>query len=136
MKTNYMKKAWMHLALAVSLMGALTTVAHAEAFSIEVPFAFEAGGKNFPAGSYTVDSVASNVLVIRDAATSESAAIFVSPAGYSYASKTGLVFEKSSETPVLSSVRLGNGLTVTVVPAKRLSANLTMPPKGVALTHP
>lgn len=136
MKTNYMKKAWMHLALAVSLMGALTTAAHAEAFSIEVPFAFEAGGKNFPAGSYTVDSIASNVLVIRDAATSESAAIFVSPAGYSYASKTGLIFEKSSETPVLSSVKLGSGLTVTVVPAKRLSANLTMPPKAVALTHP
>ena len=62
MKTNFMKKTWMHFALAISLMGALTTVAHAEAFSIEVPFAFAAGGKNFPAGTYTVDSVASGVL--------------------------------------------------------------------------
>lgn len=40
-------------------MGALTTAAHAETFTIEVPFAFEAGGKNFPAGAYTVDPVAS-----------------------------------------------------------------------------
>ncbi len=39
------------------------------AFSIEVPFAFEAGGKNFPAGAYTVDSVTSGVLVIRGASS-------------------------------------------------------------------
>jgi hypothetical protein len=136
MKTNYMKKTWMHLALAVSLMGALTTVAHAEAFSIDVPFAFEAGGKNFPAGDYSVDSVASGVLVIRCAASSESAAILVAPAGYSDSSKIGLVFERSSEMPVLSAVKLSSGLTVTVIPAKRLAANLTMPPKGVALSHP
>jgi hypothetical protein len=136
MKTNYMKKTWMHLALAVSLMGALTTVAHAETFSINVPFAFEAGGKNFPAGTYAVDSVASGVLVIRGAASAESAAIMVSPSQYSNSSKLGLIFERDSDMPVLSAVRLGSGLTVMVVPAKRLAANLTMPPKGVALSHP
>jgi hypothetical protein len=136
MKTNYMKKTWMRLALAVSLMGALTTVAHAETFSIDVPFAFEAGGKNFPAGDYTVDSVASGVLVIRGAVSFESAAVLVAPAGYSDSSKIGLIFERSSEMPVLSAVKLTSGLTVTIIPAKRLAANLTMPPKGVALSHP
>jgi hypothetical protein len=136
MKTNYMKKTWMRLALAVSLMGALTTVAHAESFSIEVPFAFEAGGKNFPAGSYSVDSVASGVLVIRGAISAESAAVLVSPAVYSDSSKTGLVFEKNSDMPVLSAVRLSSGLTVTIIPAKRLNASMTLPPKGVALSHP
>ena len=136
MKTNYMKKTWTHFALAVSLMGALTTVAHAEAFSIDVPFAFEAGGKNFPAGAYSVDSVASGVLVIRGAVASETAAVMVSPAGYSDSSKIGLIFEHSSETPVLSAVRLSTGLMVTVIPAKRLAVNLSMPPKGVALSHP
>jgi hypothetical protein len=136
MSTNNMKKTWMHLAVAVSLMGALTTVAHAEAFSIEVPFAFEAGGKNFPAGSYTVDSVASGVLVIRGAISSESAAVLVSPSGYSDSSKTGLVFEKSSDMPVLSAVKLSSGLTVTIIPAKRLAANVTLPLKGVALSRP
>jgi hypothetical protein len=136
MKTNYMRKTWMHLALAVSLMGALTTVAHAESFSIDVPFAFEAGGKNFPAGDYTVDSAASGVLVIRGAASSESAAILVAPAEYSDSSKIGLVFERSSEMPVLSAVKLRSGLTVTIISAKRLAANLKMSPKGVALSHP
>ena len=136
MKANCMKKTWMHLALAVSLMGALTTVAHAEAFSIEVPFAFEAGGKSFPAGAYTVDTVASGVLVIRGTTSPEAAAVLVSPAGYSNSLKTGLVFERSSEMPVLSAVKLSSGLTVTIIPGRRLSANLTLSPKGVALSHP
>jgi hypothetical protein len=136
MKTNYMKKTWLHLTLALSLMGALTTVAHAESFSIAVPFAFEAGGKNFPAGNYSVDSVASGVLVIRGASASESAAVLVSPAGYSDSSKTGLVFEKISEMAMLSAVKLSSGLTVAVIPAKRITASLTLPPKGVALSHP
>jgi hypothetical protein len=47
-----------------------------------------------------------------------------------------LVFERSSETRVLSAAKLSSGLTVTVIPAKRLSASLTLPPKGVALSHP
>ena len=136
MKTNYLKKTWLHLALGVSLMATLTTVAHAEAFSIDVPFAFEAGGKNFPAGDYTVDSVASGVLVIRGAASSESAAVLVAPAGYSDSPKIGLIFERSSVMPTLSAVKLSSGLTVTIIPAKRLAANLTLPPQGVALSHP
>ena len=136
MKTNYMKKTWTHFTLAVSLMGALTTVAHAEPFSIDVPFAFEAGGKSFPSGAYMVDPVASGVLVIRGAASAESAAILVSPGAYSDSLKTGLVFERSSATAVLSAVKLSSGLTVMVIPAKRLTANLTLPPKGVALSHP
>jgi hypothetical protein len=136
MKTNYIKKTWMHLVLAVSLMGALTTVAHAESFSIEVPFAFEAGGKSFPAGTYTVDSVASGVLLIRGTSSPEAAAVLVSPAGYSDSSKTGMVFERNAETPVLSAVKLNSGLTVTIIPAKRLTASVTLPPKGVALSHP
>ncbi len=128
MRTNFMKKTWMHFALAVGLMGALTTVAHAESFSIEVPFAFEAGGKNLPAGAYSVDPVSSGVLVIRGATPAETTAILVSPAGYSDSAKMGLVFERNSETPMLSAVKLANGLMVTVIP--------TTPTKGVALSHP
>jgi hypothetical protein len=60
----------------------------------------------------------------------------ISPAGYSDSSKTGLVFERSSEMPVLTAARLSSGLTVTIIPAKRLSASLTLPPKGVALARP
>lgn len=136
MKTNYMKKTYVHLALAVSLMGALTTVAHAKPFSIEVPFAFEAGGKKFPAGAYMVDPVTSGVVVIRAQLPLRRPRCWFRQAGSTDSSKVGLVFERSSETPVLSAVKLSSGLTVTIIPAKRLSASLTLPPKGVALPHP
>src|SRR5665213_1102448 len=55
MKTKYMKNNWMHFTLALGLMGAMATAVHAESFSAEVPFAFEAAGKSFPAGVYTVE---------------------------------------------------------------------------------
>jgi hypothetical protein len=128
MNITFTKKTWMHLAVAFSLLGALTTVARAESFSIDVPFAFEAGGKSFPAGAYSVDPVSSGVLVIRGAAPAEAAALSVSPAGYTDSTKMGLVFDRNAETPMLSAVKLPSGLVVTVIPA--------VPTKGVALSHP
>ena len=137
MKTNYMKKTWMHFTLAVSLLGALATVAHAEGFSVEVPFAFEAAGRSFPAGTYTVDSVASGVLVIRGLTSAGSAAIMVSPSSYSASAKTSLVFERNASVPVLSTVNLNSGLTLTIMPSRRLTATLTLPSKGsMVLSHP
>lgn len=137
MKTNYMKKTWMHFTLAVSLLGALATVAHAESFSVEVPFAFAAAGKSFPAGAYTVDSVASGVLLIRGATSGDSAAIMVAPSSYSTSSKTSLVFERNASMPVLSTVNLNSGLTLAVMPVRRLTATLTLSSKGsMVLSHP
>ncbi len=137
MKTNYIKKTWMHFSLAVSVLGALATVAHAESFSVAVPFAFEAAGKSFPAGSYSVDSVTSGVLVIRGASSGESAAIMVSPSSYSTSSKTSLVFEQNAAMPVLSTVNMNSGLTLSIMPSKRLTATLALPSKGsMVLSHP
>ena len=80
MKTKYMKNNWMHFTLALGLMGAMATAAHAESFSAEVPFAFEAAGKSFPAGVYTVDSISGGVITIHNASSGESAAMMASPA--------------------------------------------------------
>jgi hypothetical protein len=137
MKTTYMKKTCRNFALAVSLMGALTTVAHAESFSVDVPFAFEAAGKSFPAGAYSVNPVAAGILVIRGSASADTAVIRISPAQYSTSPKESLVFERSSDIPVLSTVNLSSGLSVTIAPAKRLTATTTLQPKGsVVLSHP
>src|ERR1700733_15386249 len=97
MKTKYLKNTWMHLTLAGSLLGMLATVAHAESFSVEVPFAFEAAGKSFPAGAYTVDSITSGVLVIRGAVSADTAAIMVSPSEQATAPKSSVVFDKSPD---------------------------------------
>jgi hypothetical protein len=137
MKTKYMKTMWMHFTLAVSLMGALATVARAESVSVEVPFAFEAAGKSFPSGAYTLESVAGRVLLIRNATSGAAAAVMASPSAYAAIPKPGVVFDKGTDLAVLSSVNLNSGLILTVAPAKRLTATLTRPSKGsVALSHP
>ena len=137
MKTKYMKNNWMHFTLALGLMGAMATAVHAESFSAEVPFAFEAAGKNFPAGVYTVEPVSGGVIMIHNAASGETAAMMASPATLVEIPKPGMVFDKSTDVATLSGVNLLNGVSLTIAPAKRLTAALTLPSKGsVVLSHP
>ena len=137
MKTKYMKNNWMHFTLALGLMGAMATAVHAESFSAEVPFAFEAAGKSFPAGVYTVEPVSGGVIMIHNAASGETAAIMASPATLVEIPKPGMVFDKSAALATLSGVNLTNGVSLTIAPAKRLAATLTLPSKGsVVLSHP
>ena len=137
MKTKYMKNNWMHFTLALGLMGAMATAVHAESFSAEVPFAFEAAGKSFPAGVYTVEPVSGGVIMIHNAASGETAAMMASPATLVEIPKPGMVFDKSAALATLSGVNLANGVSLTVAPAKRLAATLILPSKGsVVLSHP
>jgi hypothetical protein len=137
MPTKFMKNTWMHFTLALSLTGAMATVAHAESFAVQVPFAFEAAGKNFTAGAYTIDSVSEGLLVIRGATSADTAALMVLPSESTSTPKSSLIFDKGPEMAVLSRVNLSSGLILSVAPAKRLTATLTLPSKGsVALSHP
>src|SRR5450631_1155538 len=117
MKTKYTKNNWMHFTLAMGLMGALATAARAESFSAEVPFAFEAAGKSFPAGVYTVDSVSGGVIMIHNAASGEAAAMIGSPAALAEIPKPGMVFDKSADLATLSGVKLSSGVSLTLAPA-------------------
>src|ERR1700704_5067151 len=97
MKTKLVKNTWIHYTLALSLAGAMATMAHAESFAVEVPFAFEAVGKSFPTGPYTVDSVGNGVVVIRGATSADTAAIMVSPSESAATPKSSLIFDKGTE---------------------------------------
>ena len=137
MKTKYRTNNWMHFTLALGLMGAMATAVHAESFSAEVPFAFAAAGKSFPAGVYTVEAVSGGVIMIHNANSGETAAIMASPATLMEIPKPAMVFDKSTDMPTLSGVNLTNGMSLTFAPAKRLTAALTLPSKGsVVLSHP
>lgn len=137
MKTKYMKNNWMHFTLALGLLGAMATAVHAESFSAEVPFAFEAAGKSFPAGVYTVESVSGGVIMIHNAASGEAAAMMASPMALVEIPKPGMVFDKSASLATLSGVNLTNGVSLSIAPAKRLTATLTLPSKdSVVLSHP
>jgi len=132
-----MKNKWLYFTMSLSLMSALAATARAESFSVQVPFAFAAGGKNLPAGSYTVDPIAVGILLIRGGTSGESAAVVASPENTGMPDRPSLSFDRTSDVPLLSSVRMDSGLTFTVVPAKRLAAKIAVPAKGsVALAHP
>ncbi len=137
MKTKYMKNNWMHFTLALGLMGAMATAVHAESFSAAVPFAFEAAGKSFPAGVYTVEPVLGGVIMIHNTASGETAAMMASPMALVENPKPGMVFDKSASLATLSGVNLTNGVSLSITPAKRLTATLSLPSKGsVVLSHP
>jgi hypothetical protein len=137
MKTNYMKNNWMHFTLALGLMGAMATAVHAESFTAEVPFAFEAAGKSFPAGMYTVEPVSGGVIMIHNASSGETVAMMAAPSTMVEVPKPGMVFAKSADVATLSGVNLTNGVSLTIAPSKRLTATLTLPSKGsVVLSHP
>jgi len=136
MKTILARNNWTHFVLALSLIGVLTTAARAESFSVQVPFAFEAAGKTFPAGAYSVDAAPSGVLIIRGATSTDTGAIMTVPAVYTTNLKPSLVFDRDSDLAMLARVNLESGLTLTIAPAKRLSATLLLPPKGSVLSHP
>ena len=101
MKTKNMKNNWMHFTMALGLMGAMATAVHAESFSAEVPFAFEAAGKSFPAGVYTVEPVSGGVIMIHNAASGETAAMMASPMTLVEIPKPGMVFDKSTDVATL-----------------------------------
>lgn len=136
--TTLFKHSRLHFALALTLIGATATVARAEGFSVRVPFPFAASGKMLPAGTYTVEPIATGLLVIRGATADETVAIAAFPAGYAEtAANPSLSFTGSPDLAVLSRIRMDNGMTFSVMPAKRLAAATAVPAKGtVALSHP
>jgi hypothetical protein len=137
MRTKYMKSNWMHFTLALGLLGAMAPAVHAESFSLEVPFAFEAAGENFPAGVYVVEPVSSGVIMIHNTASGERAAMIAWPAKLMEVPRAGLVFDRSAEQRTLAGVNLPSGSTLTISPSKRLTAARTLSSKGsVVLTHP
>jgi hypothetical protein len=133
-----MKTTKLNLFLVLGLFGSLAAAAHAESFSITVPFAFTASGKNLPAGTYSVEPVAAGLLVIRGASAADTATISAAPGGDTMTpANAALRFESQPEIAVLSSIRMESGMTFAVMPAKHLASASPVPAKGtVALSHP
>ncbi len=135
MKTNLFRNT-MKSVVMTSVLAASATVAsvaaHAETFTMSVPFAFSAGGKTLPAGSYAVD-VSSMVLTLRG--SGGSAMMLAIPSTSSVSGKTGVDFDESREVATLATVKLASGLVYTVPMALKQTALKTLsPPEGAVLS--
>ena len=133
MRTKFLK----HFTLFFALTGALAGTAHAETLSVQVPFAFAAAGKSLPAGSYTVDSVASGILVIHGGSDGETVAVQAHASETAArGAKPGLIFIRSGYMPVLSGVNMASG-SFTILTVTRAPAVAALRAKGtVALSRP
>jgi hypothetical protein len=130
--------AGLHLALGLGLIGSVASTAHAESFSVKVPFAFTAAGKSFPAGSYSVEPLGVGFLYMHGATADETAMIPIAPEGYaSTAANPSLSFAGDTDARLLSAVRMDSGMTYTVLSPKRMATASAIPAKGpVALSRP
>ena len=138
MKTvNMFVHRFVRLATAFTLLGALAAAAHAESFFIHVPFAFEAAGKTLPPGDYSIEPIATGLLIVRGATAADTVAIPASPLGITDTANPSLSFAHGTDGAVLSGIRMDSGMTFSVASSKRLAAATAVPAKGpVALSHP
>jgi hypothetical protein len=130
MKTNTLKRVLMTSVLVASATVA-SVAAHAESFTMTVPFAFSAGGKTLPAGSYAVDA-SSMVLTLRG--EGGSAILLAVPSMTSLSGKSGADFDERMELAALASVKLSSGMTYTVPALKKIGLTVVSPPEGAVLS--
>ena len=111
-------------------LGALA--AHAETLTLSVPFAFSAGGKELPAGTYSVET-AGNMIALRG--LPGSAMVLAIPSSrLSPPSKTEASFEETSTGNVLATVTAPSGVVYSIPAVKHSLAGLTSPPAGTVLS--
>ena len=110
-------------------LGALA--AHAETLTLAVPFAFSAGGKDLPAGTYSVETTG-NVLALHG--LGGSAMILAIPSTKLPAStKMEASFDETAAGNVLASVTAPSGMVYTLAAPKH-ALGVTTPPPGAVLS--
>jgi hypothetical protein len=115
------------LALAASLSAETALV------TVNVPFAFVAGGKVMPAGSYTIEEPSSGgVLLIRGNQPNSTALVLALNAGPSTTNHAGVTFNRRGSVVVLSSVDVPGGASYSLVAPEHKAAttvSLALPRK-------
>ena len=125
MQSNWMKT----LVVCSGLAGAVAV--HAERLTLDVPFAFSAGGKALPAGTYSVETEG-NTLTLRG--LPGGAMMIAIPSETSAEPKLEANFNETSTGNVLSSVTLPSGKVYIVAIAKHLGIGVATPPAGAVLS--
>ncbi len=118
MKTNLLKSAL----LVASLCGALSS-ASAETLHANIPFGFSAGGKDMPAGAYSISTIpgAPTVLLFENETTKMQVIVFARSSPGALAKPTSaLMFTSSDRTELGNIVTDGWTYELSVRPAPKL----------------
>ena len=115
------------LALATSLS------AESALLNVNVPFAFVAGGRVMPAGSYTIEEPTTHgVLLLRGTQPNSTAMVLAVNGGPSYTSHAGVTFSRQGSSVVLSSVVVPGGSSYSLLSPEHKTAaavNVALPRK-------
>jgi len=115
------------VALATSLSAETALV------NVNVPFAFMAGGKVMPAGSYTIEEPTNGgVLLIRGSQPNSTALVLAVNAGPSSTNHAGVTFNRRGSVSVLSGVDVPGGASYLLVAPEHKAAttvSLALPRK-------
>ena len=117
LKTNLVKSA----VLVASLMGALGS-ASAETLHARIPFGFSAGGKEMPAGAYSISTIpgAPTVLLFENETTKMQAIVFArSSPGAMANSPSPLMFTSGDRTELANIVTDGYTYELSVRPTPK-----------------
>lgn len=115
------------VALATSLSAETALV------NVNVPFAFVAGGKMMPAGSYTIEEpTTGGVLLIRGNQPNSTALVLALNAGPSSTNHAGVTFNRRGSVAVLSTIDVPGGASYSLVAPQHKTAaavSLALPRK-------
>ena len=114
------------------LLGGLFAFAftmNAQSFeTLHVPFAFTAGRTSLPAGDYSIKpSGDSGVLIIRGIGTGASVAVITMNVAAPVNENPGVIFARHGSEVVLTSVRLGGGMSRLLMISSRRTPSLAAP---------
>jgi hypothetical protein len=104
---------------------ALATSMNAESalITVNVPFAFVAGGISMPAGAYTIGQPTMHgVLLLRGTQPNSTAMVLAAEGGPSTATQAGVTFSRRGSAVVLSTVDVPGGQTYSLLNAEHRTA--------------
>jgi hypothetical protein len=106
------------VALATSLSAETSLV------NVNVPFAFEAGGKVMPAGSYTIGEPSNGgILLIRGNQPDSTALVLAVNAGPSANKNPGVTFHRLGGSVVMSTIEIPGGSSFSLIAPEHKTAS-------------
>jgi hypothetical protein len=114
---------------------ALATSMNAESalITVNVPFAFVAGGTTMPAGAYIIEQPTMHgVLLLRGSQPNSTAMVLAVNGGPSNATQAGVTFSRRGSAVVLSTIEVPGGQSYSLLPPEHRTAaavNVALPRK-------
>lgn len=119
-------------ALAIAILALVVNVNAQNKAKADIPFSFDLGDKALPAGTYTVEEINSESIVVRNAETRQAALINTERAERRDSQSPKLVFHKYGDTYFLYEVWSGSNIGLEISESRHEKEVKTASANGAA----